>query len=163
MPAALGADWEGFSQRVWTTEAGEAEGPREAGQGKRRGVSWSLPSRGYSGTTAVGGGSDGKKLRDTPLLILDEPISAIDAETQALLMAGLERLIVGRTTFSIAQARACCGAGSDREPPIRGRHHRWIAGPGQSLSPLCKGGSPVVVGPWVGMDASCQQKLCGAL
>ena len=41
-------------------------------------------------------------LREAPILILDEPTSAVDADTQAVLMEGLERLIVGRTTFLIA-------------------------------------------------------------
>jgi ATP-binding cassette subfamily B protein len=41
-------------------------------------------------------------LRDAPILILDEPTSSIDAETEALIMEGLERLMAGRTTFIIA-------------------------------------------------------------
>jgi len=41
-------------------------------------------------------------LRDSPILILDEPTSSLDAETEALLMQGLERLTAGRTTFIIA-------------------------------------------------------------
>jgi ATP-binding cassette subfamily B protein/subfamily B ATP-binding cassette protein MsbA len=41
-------------------------------------------------------------LRDAPILILDEPTSAMDAETEALLLQGLERSGTGRTTFVIA-------------------------------------------------------------
>jgi ATP-binding cassette subfamily B protein/subfamily B ATP-binding cassette protein MsbA len=41
-------------------------------------------------------------LRDAPLLILDEPTSALDVETEARIMAGLDNLLVGRTTFVIA-------------------------------------------------------------
>jgi len=41
-------------------------------------------------------------LRDAPILILDEPTSSVDAETEALIMEGLNRLIAGRTTFIIA-------------------------------------------------------------
>jgi ATP-binding cassette subfamily B protein/subfamily B ATP-binding cassette protein MsbA len=41
-------------------------------------------------------------LRDAPLLILDEPTSALDVETEARVMAGLDNLLVGRTTFVIA-------------------------------------------------------------
>jgi ATP-binding cassette, subfamily B, bacterial len=41
-------------------------------------------------------------LRDAPILILDEPTAALDATTEALVMQGLERLMVGRTTFVIA-------------------------------------------------------------
>jgi ATP-binding cassette subfamily B protein/subfamily B ATP-binding cassette protein MsbA len=41
-------------------------------------------------------------LRHAPILILDEPTSSVDAETEALIMQGIERLSVGRTTFVIA-------------------------------------------------------------
>jgi ATP-binding cassette subfamily B protein/subfamily B ATP-binding cassette protein MsbA len=41
-------------------------------------------------------------LRDAPILILDEPTSSVDAETEALIMQGFERLMAGRTTFIIA-------------------------------------------------------------
>jgi ATP-binding cassette subfamily B protein/subfamily B ATP-binding cassette protein MsbA len=55
--------------------------------------------------------SEGQKLRLTiargvllnaPVLILDEPTSSVDSETEALIMEGLERLMAGRTTFIIA-------------------------------------------------------------
>ena len=41
-------------------------------------------------------------LRQSPILILDEPTSSVDVTTEAGIMAGLERLIAGRTTFVIA-------------------------------------------------------------
>ncbi|MHC1744114.1 MAG: ABC transporter ATP-binding protein [Syntrophobacteraceae bacterium] len=41
-------------------------------------------------------------LRDAPILILDEPTSSVDAETEAAIMEGLNRLTSGRTTFIIA-------------------------------------------------------------
>jgi len=41
-------------------------------------------------------------LRDSPILILDEPTSSLDPETEALVMLALERLQAGRTTFIIA-------------------------------------------------------------
>jgi ATP-binding cassette, subfamily B, bacterial len=41
-------------------------------------------------------------LKDAPILILDEPTSSLDAETEALLLEALERLMAGRTTFIIA-------------------------------------------------------------
>lgn len=41
-------------------------------------------------------------LRDAPVLILDEPTSAVDARTEAEIMEALERLMQGRTTLVIA-------------------------------------------------------------
>jgi ATP-binding cassette subfamily B protein/subfamily B ATP-binding cassette protein MsbA len=54
--------------------------------------------------------SEGEKQRLTiarailiaPILILDEPTSSVDAETEALIMEGLQELTAGRTTFIIA-------------------------------------------------------------
>jgi ATP-binding cassette subfamily B protein/subfamily B ATP-binding cassette protein MsbA len=55
--------------------------------------------------------SEGEKQRLTiarailfkaPILILDEPTSSVDAETEALIMEGLRELTSGRTTFIIA-------------------------------------------------------------
>ena len=40
-------------------------------------------------------------LRDAPILILDEPTSAVDLQTEALIMEALDSLMVGRTTFLI--------------------------------------------------------------
>ncbi|BAI60886.1 ABC transporter permease/ATP binding protein [Methanocella paludicola SANAE] len=41
-------------------------------------------------------------LKDTPLIILDEPTSAIDPETELHLKASLDELMKGRTTFIIS-------------------------------------------------------------
>jgi ATP-binding cassette subfamily B protein/subfamily B ATP-binding cassette protein MsbA len=41
-------------------------------------------------------------LRAAPLLILDEPTAALDANTEARVLAGLQRLMEGRTSFVIA-------------------------------------------------------------
>lgn len=41
-------------------------------------------------------------LRDAPILILDEPTAALDAEAEELVMGALERLMRGRTTFIVA-------------------------------------------------------------
>jgi ABC-type multidrug transport system fused ATPase/permease subunit len=41
-------------------------------------------------------------LRDSPILILDEPTSAIDSRTEAVILDALDRLMIGRTTFMIA-------------------------------------------------------------
>ena len=41
-------------------------------------------------------------IRDTPILILDEPTAALDTESERLVMEGLERLMKGRTVITIA-------------------------------------------------------------
>jgi ATP-binding cassette subfamily B protein/subfamily B ATP-binding cassette protein MsbA len=41
-------------------------------------------------------------LMDAPILILDEPTSSVDTETEALIMDGLEQLLEGKTAFIIA-------------------------------------------------------------
>ncbi|MBA2517299.1 MAG: ABC transporter ATP-binding protein [Solirubrobacterales bacterium] len=41
-------------------------------------------------------------LKDAPILILDEPTSAIDSRTEAVILEALERLMENRTTFMVA-------------------------------------------------------------
>ena len=41
-------------------------------------------------------------LKDAPILILDEPTSAVDVRSEALIMEALERLMKGRTTLVVA-------------------------------------------------------------
>jgi ATP-binding cassette subfamily B protein/subfamily B ATP-binding cassette protein MsbA len=41
-------------------------------------------------------------LKNAPIIVLDEPTSAMDAHTERIVMAGLERLLEGRTGFIIA-------------------------------------------------------------
>jgi len=41
-------------------------------------------------------------LKDAPILILDEPTSSVDINTEATIMDAMERLMQGRTTFMIA-------------------------------------------------------------
>jgi ATP-binding cassette subfamily B protein len=41
-------------------------------------------------------------LKNAPVLILDEPTSAVDMRTEAGIMEAMERLMVGRTSFMIA-------------------------------------------------------------
>lgn len=41
-------------------------------------------------------------LKDAPVLVLDEPTSSVDVATEARILAAMERLAAGRTTFLIA-------------------------------------------------------------
>ncbi|HEX3545680.1 MAG TPA: ABC transporter ATP-binding protein, partial [Mycobacterium sp.] len=41
-------------------------------------------------------------IRDNPILILDEPTAALDAESEHLVIEALERLMAGRTVITIA-------------------------------------------------------------
>jgi ATP-binding cassette subfamily B protein len=41
-------------------------------------------------------------LRDAPILILDEPTSSVDVETETLILDAMSRLMAGRTSFTIA-------------------------------------------------------------
>ena len=41
-------------------------------------------------------------IRDNPILILDEPTAALDAESERLVIEALERLMDGRTVIAIA-------------------------------------------------------------
>ena len=51
-------------------------------------------------------GISGVLLRDPPVLVLDEPTTGLDAGSEALVMAGLNRLIEGRTTILITHSTA---------------------------------------------------------
>jgi len=52
-------------------------------------------------------------LKDAPILILDEPTSSLDAQTEGLLMEALQRLMKGRSTLIIAH-RLSTIRGADR-------------------------------------------------
>ena len=52
-------------------------------------------------------------LRDSPVLILDEALSSVDAENEALIQRGLDRLAQGRTTLVLAH-RLSSVIGADR-------------------------------------------------
>ena len=52
-------------------------------------------------------------LRDAPILVLDEALSAVDAENEAVIQEALERLMVGRTTLILAH-RLSSVIGADR-------------------------------------------------
>ncbi|MEM7170871.1 MAG: ABC transporter ATP-binding protein [Pseudomonadota bacterium] len=52
-------------------------------------------------------------LRDAPILVLDEALSAVDAENEAIIQQALDRLMVGRTTLILAH-RLSSIIGADR-------------------------------------------------
>ena len=52
-------------------------------------------------------------LRDAPILALDEALSSVDAESEALVQSALDRLMVGRTTLIVAH-RLSSVIGADR-------------------------------------------------
>ncbi len=52
-------------------------------------------------------------LRDAPILILDEALSAVDAENEAIIQQALDRLMIGRTTIILAH-RLSSVIGADR-------------------------------------------------
>jgi ABC-type multidrug transport system fused ATPase/permease subunit len=45
-------------------------------------------------------------LKDAPILILDEPTSAVDARTEGTILDAIDRLLVGRTTFIISHRQS---------------------------------------------------------
>ncbi len=52
-------------------------------------------------------------LKDAPILVLDEALSSVDAENEAVIQEGLDRLMAGRTTLIIAH-RLSSVVGADR-------------------------------------------------
>ena len=84
--AAIAASADGFIQRLpqgYDTVIGERGATLSGGEKQRLSIARAI-------------------LKDAPILILDEPTSAVDAQTEASLMEALEYLIRGRTTFIIA-------------------------------------------------------------
>ena len=58
-------------------------------------------------------------LKDAPVLILDEPTSAVDTKTEASIIGAMERLMTGRTTFIVAH-RVATLAHCDRVYAVEG-------------------------------------------
>jgi ABC-type multidrug transport system fused ATPase/permease subunit len=57
-------------------------------------------------------------LRDSPIVILDEPTTGLDAESELLVLEGLSRLCRDRTTFVI----------SHKPAPLAGLHRVLVVG-----------------------------------
>ena len=75
-------------------------------------------------------------LRDAPILVLDEALSSVDAENEAVIQQALERLMAGRTTLILAH-RLSSVINADRILVLQdgrvaqsGTHSALIAGPG---------------------------------
>ena len=75
-------------------------------------------------------------LRDSPILVLDEALSSVDAENEAVIQQALDRLMVGRTTLILAH-RLSSVIGADRILVLgdgavvqSGSHAEMIAVPG---------------------------------
>ena len=84
--AAVAAGADGFIRRLphgYHTPIGERGATLSGGERQRLAIARAL-------------------LKDAPLLILDEPTAALDAETEHLLLDALERLTAGRTSIIIA-------------------------------------------------------------
>ncbi len=89
-------------------------------------------------------------LRDAPILVLDEALSAVDAENEAVIQQALDRLMVGRTTLIFAHRLSSvidadrilvlgdghiAESGSHRELMALGRsYHRLMAAQARALS-----------------------------
>jgi ATP-binding cassette, subfamily B, bacterial len=75
-------------------------------------------------------------LKDAPVLILDEPTSSIDSQTESVILDALQRLMEGRTTFMVAH-RLSTIADADLilvlnhgEVAEHGTHHDLLAADG---------------------------------
>ncbi len=75
-------------------------------------------------------------LRDAPILILDEALSAVDAENEAVIQEALDRLMEGRTTLTLAH-RLSSVIGSDRILVIE---HGQVVEQGSHKDLVAKGG-----------------------
>ncbi len=75
-------------------------------------------------------------LKDSPILLLDEPTSSVDVKTEAAIMEAMDRLMKGRTSFMIAHRLATL-RGCDRVLQILGG--RLVE------SPVGAGGMPIEV------------------
>jgi ATP-binding cassette, subfamily B, bacterial len=60
-------------------------------------------------------------LRDPPILVLDEPTTGLDADSEQQVMAGLHRLIEGRTTILITHSTALARSADQVAVMSRGR------------------------------------------
>ena len=74
-------------------------------------------------------------LKDAPILILDEPTSAVDMRSEALILEALERLTKGRTAFVVAHRLSTLEACDVRLELEQGR----LVSPGSAHRPVLHG------------------------
>jgi ABC-type multidrug transport system fused ATPase/permease subunit len=72
-------------------------------------------------------------LADTPLLLLDEPTSAVEPESEALIIEGLERLMEGRTTLVVSH-RLSLARSADLVVVVEGGRIAEQGAPGELLA-----------------------------
>jgi ABC-type multidrug transport system fused ATPase/permease subunit len=75
-------------------------------------------------------------IRDTPIMILDEPTAALDTESERLVVEGLERLMKGRTVIMIAH-RLSTIRDADKIVVLKGG---FVAEEGTNEELIAKGG-----------------------
>jgi ATP-binding cassette subfamily B protein len=132
--------------RLGRPDASDAEMEAAARAANAHGFITALPG-GYASRIGERGGtlSGGQRqriaiaralLRDAPILVLDEALSAVDAENEAVIQQALDRLMVGRTTLILAH-RLSSVIGADRILVLdggrvveSGSHAELIARPG---------------------------------
>ncbi|HYZ21909.1 MAG TPA: ABC transporter ATP-binding protein [Rhodopila sp.] len=111
-------------------------------------------------------------LRDAPILVLDEALSSVDAENEAIIQQALDRLMAGRTTLILAH-RLSSVIGADRILVLddgavvqMGHHRELIAQPGpyrDLMGPQLAGHDDVVAGPAAAEPAEADTPAAGAV
>ncbi len=126
-------------------------------------------------------------LRDAPILVLDEALSSVDSENEAVILEALDRLMKGRTTLIFAH-RLSSVIGADRIVVIdegrvaesgthvqlmghKGAYHRLMAGQAEdsmAAEPLIDAGTddqpdPIAAADLPGYDASAQMEPTDAI
>ena len=82
-------------------------------------------------------------LRDAPIIILDEPTSSVDTETELQIMESMSRLMQGRTTFMIAHRLSTLAACDQRLVIDRGNVRDWIPGKDDDILQPAPASEPV--------------------
>ncbi|MEA2774082.1 MAG: ATP-binding cassette, subfamily bacterial CydCD [Acetobacteraceae bacterium] len=157
--------------RLGCPEASEAEVVAAATAANAHGFISALPDGyqtviGERGTSLSGGQRQRVAiaralLRDSPVLVLDEALSSVDTENEAIIQQALDRLMVGRTTLILAH-RLSSVIGADRilvlndGAVVQSGHHRDLIrqdGPYRDLMGSQLGERDAVVVPLLAAEA----------